>query len=56
MDITLEVAQIKRAKMALVDNIYAYGKQSTLVAESTQKNPHTKKEKSDTRWKENDRE
>ncbi|MDV2682803.1 SDR family NAD(P)-dependent oxidoreductase [Alkalihalophilus lindianensis] len=45
MDSLLEVAQIKRAKVALVDNIYAYGKQSTRVTESTKKNPHTKKGK-----------
>lgn len=42
----LEVANIKEAKLALVDNIYAYGRQSKqMVTEDAKKEPHTKKGK-----------
>ncbi|MEH7122406.1 SDR family NAD(P)-dependent oxidoreductase [Bacillus sp. JJ1773] len=46
IDIMLEVAKIKGAKMAFVDNIYAYGRQiNQLVTEDAKKEPHTKKGK-----------
>ncbi|OEH93374.1 SDR family NAD(P)-dependent oxidoreductase [Bacillus solimangrovi] len=42
----IEIAQQKGAKLAIVDNIYAYGRsEGLLVKESKQKNPHTKKGK-----------
>jgi nucleoside-diphosphate-sugar epimerase len=44
IDIMLEVAKKQQAKIAFVDNIYAYGSQSTqIVTEKTKKEPHTKK-------------
>ena len=46
LDIMLRVAQEQQAKIALVDNIYAYGRQSTnIVTEEAKKEPHTKKGK-----------
>jgi nucleoside-diphosphate-sugar epimerase len=42
----LEVAKANSAKLAMVDNIYAYGRnQRGKVTENTPKNPHTKKGK-----------
>lgn len=42
----VEVARRQSAKLAVVDNIYAYGKNpGELVTEKTVKNPHTKKGK-----------
>ena len=42
----INVAQANQAKIALVDNIYAYGRQSSkVVSEETNKKPHTKKGK-----------
>ncbi|MFJ7949976.1 SDR family NAD(P)-dependent oxidoreductase [Lysinibacillus sp. NPDC096418] len=44
INIMIEVAQAQQAKIALVDNIYAYGRQNTrIVTEEAHKNPHTKK-------------
>ncbi|MBD1382470.1 SDR family NAD(P)-dependent oxidoreductase [Metabacillus arenae] len=46
IDNILEVAKTQRAKIALVDNIYAYGMQAKkIVTEDTKKEPHTKKGK-----------
>ncbi|MGE7090891.1 SDR family NAD(P)-dependent oxidoreductase [Lysinibacillus sp. NPDC048646] len=46
INILIKVAQAQQAKIALVDNIYAYGRQSTnLVTEEARKIPHTKKGK-----------
>ncbi|MEH7342308.1 SDR family NAD(P)-dependent oxidoreductase [Bacillus sp. JJ1532] len=46
IDIMSEVAKIKGAKIAFVDNIYAYGRQfNQLVTEDAKKEPHTKKGK-----------
>ncbi len=46
LTIIIGVAQAQQAKIALVDNIYAYGRQSAnIVTESARKNPHTKKGK-----------
>lgn len=39
----INVAQTQQAKIALVDNIYAYGRQSSIVTEEAIKEPHTKK-------------
>ena len=41
----INVAQTQQAKIALVDNIYAYGRQSSIVTEEVIKEPHTKKGK-----------
>ncbi|RDW16089.1 short chain dehydrogenase [Oceanobacillus arenosus] len=42
----IKAAEIHHAKIALVDNIYAYGRQLGMdVNEDTRKNPHTKKGK-----------
>lgn len=44
IEIIVRAAEIHQAKIALVDNIYAYGRQSkTEVNENTRKEPHTKK-------------
>ncbi|KOS67971.1 NADH-ubiquinone oxidoreductase [Lysinibacillus contaminans] len=46
LNIMIEVAKMQQAKIALVDNIYAYGRQTThLVKEEAVKEPHTKKGK-----------
>ncbi|MFJ7735316.1 SDR family NAD(P)-dependent oxidoreductase [Lysinibacillus sp. NPDC097287] len=46
INIMIEVAEMQQAKIALVDNIYAYGRQTTrTVTELAHKNPHTKKGK-----------
>lgn len=46
LDIMIKVAKTQQAKIALVDNIYAYGSQSNrIVTEKTRKEPHTKKGK-----------
>ncbi|WP_102275505.1 SDR family NAD(P)-dependent oxidoreductase [Cytobacillus massiliigabonensis] len=46
MDILIRAANIQQAKIALVDNIYAYGRHSKLeVSEEARKEPHTKKGK-----------
>ncbi|MGM8365181.1 SDR family NAD(P)-dependent oxidoreductase [Virgibacillus sp. W0181] len=46
IEIIVRAAEIQRTKIALVDNIYAYGKQSKIeVTEDTKKEPHTKKGK-----------
>jgi nucleoside-diphosphate-sugar epimerase len=46
LDIVLDVAKITQAKVAFVDNIYAYGRQSKqFVTEEVKKDPHTKKGK-----------
>ncbi|WP_312475078.1 SDR family NAD(P)-dependent oxidoreductase [Neobacillus sp.] len=45
LDIVLNVAKIKQAKVAFVDNIYAYGRQYKIVNEDIKKEPHTKKGK-----------
>jgi len=45
LDILIRVAQKQQAKIALVDNIYAYGRQATIVTEEAKKEPHTKKGK-----------
>lgn len=46
LDNILEMVKKKNAKLAMVDNIYAYGRsQGELVTEETKKNPHTKKGK-----------
>lgn len=46
LDIVLDVAKKKQAKIAFVDNIYAYGRQSeSYVTEDVKKDPHTKKGK-----------
>lgn len=46
MEILVRVAKIQQAKIALVDNIYAYGRQSKAeVNEDAKKEPHTKKGK-----------
>jgi nucleoside-diphosphate-sugar epimerase len=46
IDIMLDVARAQKAKVALVDNVYAYGRQSKeMVTEQTKKEPHTKKGK-----------
>ncbi|MBS4214371.1 SDR family NAD(P)-dependent oxidoreductase [Neobacillus rhizophilus] len=44
IEIIVRAAEIHHAKIALVDNIYAYGRQSKIeVNEDTKKEPHTKK-------------
>ncbi|MCT8138332.1 SDR family NAD(P)-dependent oxidoreductase [Anaerobacillus sp. CMMVII] len=43
VEIMIKAAKIYQAKIAFVDNVYAYGRQSEVVTESTQKQPHTKK-------------
>lgn len=45
MNHVLEAAKQRGTKLALVDNIYAYGKQREKVTENTPKMPHTKKGK-----------
>ena len=45
IEIIVRAAEIHQAKIALVDNIYAYGRQSKIVNENTKKEPHTKKGK-----------
>nr|WP_295974102.1 SDR family NAD(P)-dependent oxidoreductase [uncultured Bacillus sp.] len=46
MEIIIRAAEKQQAKIALVDNIYAYGIQSKIeVNEDTRKEPHTKKGK-----------
>ncbi|MBM7648865.1 nucleoside-diphosphate-sugar epimerase [Bacillus ectoiniformans] len=46
IDIMIKTAQTQQAKIALADNIYAYGLQSNgKVTEAAKKNPHTKKGK-----------
>lgn len=46
MEIIVRVAEKQQSKIALVDNIYAYGMQSKIeVNEDTRKEPHTKKGK-----------
>ncbi len=45
IEIVLKAASIHQAKIAYVDNVYAYGKQSRLVTEESEKRPHTKKGK-----------
>ncbi|AZB40973.1 SDR family NAD(P)-dependent oxidoreductase [Bacillus sp. FJAT-42376] len=42
----VQAAKIEQAKLIIIDNIYAYGRQySKKVTENAQKNPHTKKGK-----------
>ncbi|WP_232698644.1 SDR family NAD(P)-dependent oxidoreductase [Brevibacillus daliensis] len=41
----LEAAKSNQSKLVLIDNIYAYGKQSQAVKENVVKHPHTKKGK-----------
>lgn len=41
----IKAAELHEAKIALVDNIYAYGPSKTEVNENTKKDPHTKKGK-----------
>jgi len=41
----IRAAKSARAKIAFVDNVYAYGRQIELVTEETEKAPHTKKGK-----------
>lgn len=44
MDILIRIAEAQQAKIALVDNIYAYGAQhKEKISEDAQKEPHTKK-------------
>ncbi|MBK3495196.1 SDR family NAD(P)-dependent oxidoreductase [Viridibacillus sp. YIM B01967] len=47
LDIMIKVAESQHAKIAFVDNIYAYGRQQSKlkVTEEMRKNPHTKKGK-----------
>ena len=46
ISVMIEVAKIQGAKMAFVDNIYAYGRQlNQSVTEDAKKEPHTKKGK-----------
>lgn len=45
VDIMIRAAKSVKAKIALVDNVYAYGRQLELVTEDTEKVPHTKKGK-----------
>lgn len=46
IEILVRAAEMQQAKIALVDNIYAYGRQSKVeVNEDTKKEPHTKKGK-----------
>ncbi|MBS4210039.1 SDR family NAD(P)-dependent oxidoreductase [Bacillus sp. FJAT-50079] len=46
MEIIIKTAKMREAKIAFVDNIYAYGRQSQIeVYEDTKKEPHTKKGK-----------
>lgn len=46
IDIIIRVAEAQRAKIALVDNIYAYGApQNKKITEDIKKDPHTKKGK-----------
>jgi nucleoside-diphosphate-sugar epimerase len=46
LDVVLDVARRRQAKVAFVDNIYAYGNQSKpFVTEEVKKEPHTKKGK-----------
>jgi nucleoside-diphosphate-sugar epimerase len=46
IEIIVRAAEMHQAKIALVDNIYAYGRQSKIeVIEDTKKEPHTKKGK-----------
>lgn len=46
IEIIVRAAEIHQAKIALVDNVYAYGRQSKIeVNEATRKEPHTKKGK-----------
>ncbi|WP_375122148.1 hypothetical protein [Lysinibacillus sp. RS10] len=46
LDMVVKIAEKQRAKIALVDNIYAYGRQSTnRITEETRKEPQTKKGK-----------
>ena len=47
LNLMIDIAKIQQAKLALVDNIYAYGRQSTRnVRETVNKELHTKKGKS----------
>lgn len=44
LEMVIKIAEKQGARIALVDNIYAYGKQSLrVVTEETMKRPHTKK-------------
>ncbi|RXJ04286.1 SDR family NAD(P)-dependent oxidoreductase [Anaerobacillus alkaliphilus] len=45
VEIMIKAARINEAKIAFVDNVYAYGKQSGFVTERNEKHPHTKKGK-----------
>lgn len=46
INILIDVAEANGAKIALVDNVYAYGRQSTQpINEKAEKRPHTKKGK-----------
>ncbi|WP_280768056.1 SDR family NAD(P)-dependent oxidoreductase [Salipaludibacillus daqingensis] len=45
MKVIISVAKQQQAKIALVDNIYAYGKQARVVTEDVEKKPNTKKGK-----------
>lgn len=46
IEIIVRAAEMQQTKIALVDNIYAYGRQSKIeVIEDTKKEPHTKKGK-----------
>lgn len=45
IQIMIAAAEKQKAKIAFVDNIYAYGRQSNLVTEETAKEPHTEKGK-----------
>ncbi|WP_375199516.1 SDR family NAD(P)-dependent oxidoreductase [Lysinibacillus sp. RS11] len=46
LDMVIKIAEKQGAKIALVDNIYAYGRQSTnRITEETRKEPQTKKGK-----------
>lgn len=45
VDVMIKAAKMVGTKIAFVDNVYAYGRQSELVTELSQKKPHTKKGK-----------
>lgn len=45
LETVIKVAKKQKAKVVLIDNIYAYGKQPKKVSEDVIKNPHTKKGK-----------
>ncbi|QOY35546.1 SDR family NAD(P)-dependent oxidoreductase [Anaerobacillus isosaccharinicus] len=45
VDVMIRAAKSVKAKIAFVDNVYAYGRQLELVTEETEKAPHTKKGK-----------